>query len=157
MPKEPFGNHCRILLIPSGEFPASDHFARHSNFTTDRVLNTLSSPGVASRENGEESQMKRRRYQYGSLTKKSNRLSEDVWQFRFYETSPDGRRCRRSTRIGCALELNGCGFPTCVRPFPANGDCAVRPTGTLTWKIPRDSVPSIGAASRVNILLQINA
>src|SRR6266446_830116 len=26
------------------------------------------------------------RYQYGSLTKRSNMLSEDVWQFRFYET-----------------------------------------------------------------------
>ncbi len=36
--------------------------------------------------------MKRRRYQYGSLTKKSNRLSEDVWQFRFYETTHEGRR-----------------------------------------------------------------
>jgi hypothetical protein len=44
--------------------------------------------------------MKRRRYQYGSLTKKNNRLSEDVWQFRFYETTPEGRRYRRSTTIG---------------------------------------------------------
>lgn len=44
--------------------------------------------------------MKRRRYPYGSLTKKNNRLSEDVWQFRFYETTPEGRRYRRSTTIG---------------------------------------------------------
>jgi integrase len=44
--------------------------------------------------------MKRRRYQYGSLTKKNNRLSEDVWQYRFYETTPEGRRYRRSTTIG---------------------------------------------------------
>jgi hypothetical protein len=35
--------------------------------------------------------MKRRRYQYGSLTKKNNRLSEDDWQFRFYETTPASR------------------------------------------------------------------
>ena len=44
--------------------------------------------------------MKRRRYQYGSLTKKSNRLSDDVWQFRFYETTQEGRQYRRSTTIG---------------------------------------------------------
>ena len=70
----------------------------------DRVLNTLSSPGVASRQNGEEEQMKRRRYQYGSLTKKSNRLSEDVWQYRFYETTPEGVRYRRSTSVGTVTQ-----------------------------------------------------
>jgi integrase len=48
--------------------------------------------------------MKRRRYQYGSLTKKNNRLSEDVWQFRFYETTPEGRRYRRSTTIGTVAQ-----------------------------------------------------
>jgi integrase len=48
--------------------------------------------------------MKRRRYQYGSLTKKSNRLSEDVWQFRFYETTLEGRRYRRSTTIGTVAQ-----------------------------------------------------
>jgi len=48
--------------------------------------------------------MKRRRYQYGSLTKKSNRLSEDVWQFRFYETTPEGHRYRRSTTIGTVAQ-----------------------------------------------------
>jgi len=48
--------------------------------------------------------MKRRRYQYGSLTKKSNRLSEDVWQFRFYETTHEGRRYRRSTTIGTVAQ-----------------------------------------------------
>jgi integrase len=48
--------------------------------------------------------MKRRRYQYGSLTKKNNRLSEDVWQFRFYETTPEGHRYRRSTTIGTVAQ-----------------------------------------------------
>jgi integrase len=48
--------------------------------------------------------MKRRRYQYGSLTKKNNRLSEDVWQFRFYETTHEGRRYRRSTTIGTVAQ-----------------------------------------------------
>jgi integrase len=48
--------------------------------------------------------MKRHRYQYGSLTKKNNRLSEDVWQFRFYETTPEGHRYRRSTTIGTVAQ-----------------------------------------------------
>jgi integrase len=48
--------------------------------------------------------MTRRRYQYGSLTKKNNRFSEDVWQFRFFETTPEGRRCRRSTTIGTVAQ-----------------------------------------------------
>ncbi|MGB6383739.1 MAG: hypothetical protein WBD25_11275 [Terriglobales bacterium] len=48
--------------------------------------------------------MKRRRYQYGSLTKKNNRHSEDVWQFRFYETTHEGRRYRRSTTVGTVAQ-----------------------------------------------------
>jgi integrase len=44
--------------------------------------------------------MKRRRYQYGCLTKKHHTVSEDVWQFRFYETLPDGRRARRARIVG---------------------------------------------------------
>ncbi len=44
--------------------------------------------------------MKRRRYQYGCLTKKHHAISEDVWQFRFYETLPDGRRARRARIVG---------------------------------------------------------
>ena len=43
------------------------------------VRNRLCSPGVASRPNGEKQQMKRRRYQYGCLTKKNNTHSDDVW------------------------------------------------------------------------------
>ena len=48
--------------------------------------------------------MKRRRYQYGSLTRKNNRLSEDVWQFRFYETTHEGCRYRGSTTIGTVAQ-----------------------------------------------------
>jgi integrase len=48
--------------------------------------------------------MERRRYQYGCLTKKKNRISEDVWQFRFYETTPEGRRYRRSTSVGTVAQ-----------------------------------------------------
>lgn len=39
------------------------------------------------------------RYQYGSLTR--NRIrTEDVWQFRYYETTPEGKRHRRSKIVG---------------------------------------------------------
>jgi integrase len=48
--------------------------------------------------------MKRRRYQYGSLTKKNNTISEDVWQFRYYETTLEGHRCRRSTSVGTVAQ-----------------------------------------------------
>jgi len=49
-------------------------------------------------------QMKRRRYQYGSLTKKNNTHGDDVWQFRFYETTPEGHRYRRSTSVGTVAQ-----------------------------------------------------
>jgi integrase len=48
--------------------------------------------------------MKRRRYQYGCLTKKNNTRSDDVWQFRFYETTPEGHRYRRSTIVGTVAQ-----------------------------------------------------
>ena len=41
-----------------------------------------------------------RRYQYGSLTRRKRIRTEDVWQFRYYETSPEGQRRRRSKIIG---------------------------------------------------------
>jgi integrase len=40
------------------------------------------------------------RYQYGSLTRRKRIRKEDVWRFRYSETSPDGQRCRRSKIIG---------------------------------------------------------
>ena len=44
------------------------------------------------------------RYQYGSLTRRKRIRTEDVWQFRYYETTPDGRRRRRSKIIGALSE-----------------------------------------------------
>jgi integrase len=44
------------------------------------------------------------RYQYGSLTRRKRIRTEDVWQFRYYETTPEGRRCRRSKIIGVLSE-----------------------------------------------------
>jgi integrase len=42
----------------------------------------------------------RHKYQYGSLTRRKRIQTEDVWQFRYYETTPEGQRCRRSKIIG---------------------------------------------------------
>ena len=50
--------------------------------------------------------MKRRRYQYGCLTKKHHAISEDVWQFRFYETLPDGQRARRARIVGTVKAIS---------------------------------------------------
>ena len=46
----------------------------------------------------------RHRYQYGSLTRRKRIRTEDVWQFRYYETTPDGQRRRRSKIIGMLSE-----------------------------------------------------
>lgn len=54
--------------------------------------------------------MKRRRYQYGCLTRKHHSISEDVWQFRFYETLPEGRRARKARVVGT------------VRQYPTRAD-----------------------------------
>ena len=78
----------------------------------------LNSPCNTRCHKGHTTEMKRRRYQYGCLTKKRHILSEDVWQFRFYETLPEGRRCRRSRIIGTVRQ-----YPTraealrAVEPF----------------------------------------
>ncbi len=46
----------------------------------------------------------RARYQFGCLTRRKRIRTEDVWQFRFYETTAEGRRCRRSRMIGTVVE-----------------------------------------------------
>ena len=42
----------------------------------------------------------RHKYQYGSLTRRQRIRTEDVWEYRYYETTPEGKRCRRSKIIG---------------------------------------------------------
>jgi hypothetical protein len=61
--------------------------------------------------------MKRRRFQYGCLTKRSHRLSEDVWQFRFCETTAEGQRYRRSRTIGTVAQ-----YPTRSDALQAIGE-----------------------------------
>ena len=43
-------------------------------------------------------------YQFGCLTRRKRIRTEDVWQFRFYETTEEGRRCRRSRIIGTLVQ-----------------------------------------------------
>jgi integrase len=42
----------------------------------------------------------RQRYQHGCLTKKERTRGEDVWEFRYYETTAEGQRRRRSVIVG---------------------------------------------------------
>jgi integrase len=42
----------------------------------------------------------RQRYQYGCLTKKERIRGEQVWEFRYYETTTEGHRRRRSMIVG---------------------------------------------------------
>jgi len=49
----------------------------------------------------------RHRYQYGCLTRSKRIRMEDVWQFRYYETTEKGQRRRRSRIIGTLSQ-----FPT---------------------------------------------
>jgi integrase len=42
----------------------------------------------------------RQRYQFGSLTRRKRGRSEDVWEYRYYETQPDGSKQRRALRLG---------------------------------------------------------
>lgn len=42
----------------------------------------------------------RQRYQHGCLTKKTRTRGGDVWEFRYYETTTEGKRRRRSILVG---------------------------------------------------------
>ena len=85
----------RSLTVTNRQLPDSQGSISRLNFLLP-----------ASRQDRQEKnlKMKRRRYQYGCLTKKSNRLTEDVWQFRYYETTLEGHRCRRSTSVGTVAQ-----------------------------------------------------
>src|ERR1700737_1125897 len=72
----------------------------------------------------------RARYQFGCLTRKKRIRSEDVWQFRFYETTVEGRRCRRSRMIGTLAQ-----YPTKADAFRIieRFRCGTRITGFAVW------------------------
>ena len=93
---QPLLNQSHTLGSVPREWPFAGWFQ-----PTDLTLNSFP---LASRQLSWRKTMKRHRYQYGSLTKTNNRLSEDVWQFRFYETTPEGHRYRRSTTLGTVAQ-----------------------------------------------------
>jgi integrase len=54
----------------------------------------------AANERKERQMHLRQRYQHGCLTKKERTRGEDVWEFRYYETTAEGQRRRRSVIVG---------------------------------------------------------
>ena len=44
--------------------------------------------------------MERARYQFGSLTRKKRAKSSDAWEFRYYESTENGKRERRTATVG---------------------------------------------------------
>ena len=100
-PKECFRNHCRIRVIASREFPDN---ARQRRWHLQQADSASFVPKHGAQIRVEKTPMMQHRYQNGSLTKRSNRFSEDVWQFRFYETTPEGCRYRKSTSVGTVAQ-----------------------------------------------------
>jgi hypothetical protein len=61
----------------------------------------------------------RTRFQYGSLRLRKRERGSDVWEFRYYETNPEGKRVRRSMILGeQALYRTECAE---YRPSPLSG------------------------------------
>jgi integrase len=79
----------------------------------------------------------RQRYQHGCLTRKKRIRGEDVWEFRYYEPSTDGRRQRRSKLVGS------------IARYPTRGD-ALREVQALRLKINVES--RLGGPITVNTL-----
>jgi hypothetical protein len=64
----------------------------------------------------------RQRYQHGCLARKKCACGNDVWEFRYYETTTEGQRRRRSVIVGS------------VARYPTRGD-ALRETESLRLRI----------------------
>jgi integrase len=54
----------------------------------------------------------RQRYQHGCLMRKKRTRGDDVWEFRYCETTTEGQRRRRSVLIGSVAR-----FPTWGRHY----------------------------------------
>ena len=100
-PKECFRNHCRIRVIASREFPDN---SRPRWWHLQQADSASFVPKHGAQIRMEKIPVMQHRYQNVSLTKRSNRFSEDVWQFRFYETTPEGCRYRKSTSVGTVAQ-----------------------------------------------------
>ena len=69
----------------------------------------------------------RQRYQFGSLARKERKKAGDVWEFRYYERTSDGRPQRRAIRVGD------------VAQYPTRAD-ALRAIGALRLRINPDGI-----------------
>jgi len=50
----------------------------------------------------------RQRYQHGCLTRKERIRGENVWEFRYYETTPEGHRYPCRSKSSCAASSSTC-------------------------------------------------
>ena len=66
----------------------------------------------------------RQRYQYGCLTRKRRIRGEDVWEIRYYQTTTEGLRRRRSQLVG-TVARSPPGGTHCVKSRPS--------ASNLTW------------------------
>ncbi len=87
----------------------------------------------------------RTRFQYGSLRLRKRERSTDVWEFRYYETSPVGKRIRQSVILG---------DQTLYRTEPMHGrrrklfSCgSTTKLHALRWKLRHSGLCSIGISS----------
>lgn len=81
----------------------------------------------------------RQRYQHGCLTKKRRNRDEDVWEFRYYETTTEGQRQRRSMIVGS------------VARYPTRAD-AMRQVEPLRLRLNVES--RLGGPVTINALLE---
>ena len=79
----------------------------------------------------------RQRYQHGCLTRKKRARGNDVWEFRYYETTTEGQRRRRSILVGS------------VARYPTRGE-ALRETESLRLRINVES--RLGGPITINTL-----
>jgi hypothetical protein len=89
-----------------------------------------------------------RRYQYGSLTRRKRIRTEDVWQFRYYETSPPGAWARAvlqsGKRIDCVPRLSELHHCYDLAAYFQSSEAA------LAWLFSGRHVPSLIPLIRAN-------
>lgn len=87
----------------------------------------------------------RTRFQYGSLRLRKRERSTDVWEFRYYETSPVGKRIRQSVILGDqALYRTEADARRRRKLFSCGSTTKLH---ALRWKLRRSGLCSIGTSS----------
>jgi hypothetical protein len=87
----------------------------------------------------------RTRFQYGSLRLRKRERSTDVWEFRYYETSPVGKRIRQSVILGDqALYRTEADARKATQHFSCGSTTKLH---ALRWKLRRSGLCSIDTSS----------